>query len=110
MPSTSSDRHSGKAAAASPDSHKANRSSKEGHGDTTGANRCSQPSTSGTQTPHAEPVQTPHAEPVQTMQPSFMASSDATNADTKDVDVSTHQVSIYVDEEIVNTAEATTTV
>jgi hypothetical protein len=87
MPSTSSDRHSGKTAGTSPDSHKANRSC-----DNPEANRSSQLAAPGT------------------VQPSFMASSAPTNADTKDVGVSTHQVSIYVDEEIVDTSETKTAV
>jgi hypothetical protein len=84
MPSTSSDRHSGKAAGTSPDSHKANRGSKVGHGDNSEANRCGQLSTPGAQISQPGPVQS--------KQSSVMASSD------EDVGVSTHQVSIYVDE------------
>lgn len=45
---------------------------------------------------------------VKSTQPSFMASSD--EARTKSDGVLIHQISIYVDEEIVNTAETKTTV
>jgi hypothetical protein len=44
------------------------------------------------------------------MQPAFMASSDEANARTKDDGVLIRQISTYVDEEIVNMAEAKTTV
>jgi hypothetical protein len=89
-------------AGTSPDSHKANKASKEEQGRNLEENSRSKLSTPGNQTSQAGLVKP--------MQPAFMASSDEANARTKDDEVLIRQTSIYVDEEIVNMAEAKTTV
>jgi hypothetical protein len=87
----------------SPDSHKANKGSKEEQGRNSEENSRSKLSTPGNQT-------SPQVGLVKSTQPSFMASSDEANTRTKNDGVLIHQITIYVDEEIVNAAEAKTTV
>lgn len=51
---------------------------------------------------------TPEAALVKPIQPGFTASCHEASAHTKDEGDSTHPVPIYVDEDVVNIAEATT--
>jgi hypothetical protein len=85
----------------SPDSHKANKASKEEHNRNSEESSNSKLPTPGNQTSQAGFVKL--------MRPSFMASSDEANARTKIDGVLVPQISVYVDEEVINTAEAKTT-
>jgi hypothetical protein len=82
LPSTSSDRNGSKVAGASPDNCVAS-------------------------TPHKASKE---EQGVKSRQPSFIASCDEENAQARNAKVLIPQISIYIDEEPMNTTESTTTV
>jgi hypothetical protein len=108
LPSTSSDRNGSKVAGASPDNcvastpHKASKEEQGRHVEESEQDSSCNPAAPGNKTCQAKGVKS--------RQPSFIASCDEENAQARNAKVLIPQISIYIDEEPMNTTESTTTV